>query len=169
MFFRNGINVKPVEFHDTVSFEYMVLKFCGSNTLIVILLYRPPKPLTNFFMELNELLTLACAMSHSVILLGDFNIHVDTDCAESHEFLSVIQCLNYEQHVKFPTHSQGHRLDLVCTTGLQNVSVIGSQIELSDHSFIEVNCDLPLKFKRKSTITYRNCHDWESSARFTMK
>lgn len=110
--------------NDTTTFVYLVLKICGSLcTMLVVLLYRPPKPISNFF---NELLTLTCAMSSSVILIGDFNIHVDTDYSESLEFMSVLECFNFEQHVNFPTHSKGHTLDLVCTTGLCNVSVIGS-------------------------------------------
>ncbi|XDV17107.1 hypothetical protein PO909_016531 [Leuciscus waleckii] len=94
---------------------------------------------------------------YCVILLGDFNIHVDTDCAESRELLSVFECFNLVQHVDFATHSKGHTLDLVCTTGLHNVSVLGSQIGLSDHHLIELKCEMPLpRLRVKSTITYCN-------------
>lgn len=155
--YRSNIPLNTIDLHVTLTFEYLVLKISGSSPLLVILLYRPPKSMSNFFSELHELLTLTCAMSPSVILLGDFNIHIDSACADSRELISVFECFNLVQHVDFPPHLKGHTLDLVCTAGLRNVSVLGSQIGLSDHLFIELNCVMPLPcLSAKSTITYRN-------------
>ncbi|KAL0152078.1 hypothetical protein M9458_052632, partial [Cirrhinus mrigala] len=142
--YRSNIPVKTIDFHATSTFEYLVLKISGTFPMIAILLYRPPKSMSNFFTELHELLTLTCAMSSSVILFGDFNIHVNKDCADSRELMSVFECLNLVQHIHFPTHLKGHTLDLICTPGLCNVSVYGSQIGLSDHLLIKLNCEMPL-------------------------
>jgi len=66
------------------------------------------------------------------------------------ELLS-FECFNLVQHVDFATHSKGHTLDLMhCWS---NVSVLGSQIGLSD----QLNCKMRIPCLRvKSTITYRN-------------
>ncbi|XP_075933638.1 uncharacterized protein LOC142933414 [Anarhichas minor] len=59
-----------------------------------------------------------CAISPSILLLGDFNIHVDSsDSTTSTELLDIFNYFNITQHVDFPTHKKGHTLDLVCTSG----------------------------------------------------
>ncbi|KAL0154066.1 hypothetical protein M9458_050640, partial [Cirrhinus mrigala] len=83
--YRSNISDKTIDFHATSTFEYLVLKISGTLLMIAILLYRPPKSMSIFFTELHELLTLTRAMSSSVILLGDFNIYVNKDCAYSRE------------------------------------------------------------------------------------
>ncbi len=101
----------------------MVLK---ADSLIIILLYRPPKAFLNFFSQLSELLTLACSTSLPVLLLGDFNIHVDVVCPITTQLLSVFDCFNLSQHVHFPTHSCGHSLDLICSSGVGICSISSS-------------------------------------------
>ncbi|XP_072562298.1 uncharacterized protein [Paramormyrops kingsleyae] len=118
---RDCVKTAIVEFHGITSFEYLACKIAGKAPLHVILIYRPPKPHPNFFLDLNEMLSLVCGMSTAVILLGDFNIHVDTDCPSASELCSVLNSFSFVQHIDFPTHDKGHTLDLVCSTGVQNV------------------------------------------------
>ncbi len=80
--YRENLRLTQLDIQDTNTFEYMVLK---TNSLKIILLHHPPKALSNFFSELSELLTLACSLSTSVLLLGDFNIHVDAACSKSNQ------------------------------------------------------------------------------------
>ncbi|KAE8293027.1 hypothetical protein D5F01_LYC08120 [Larimichthys crocea] len=58
------------------------------------------------------------AISPSTLLLRHFNIHIDTDCITATEFLELLHCFSFTQHVNFPTHNRGHILDLVCSSGL---------------------------------------------------
>ncbi len=113
----------------------MVLKIGSSSPLKIILIYRPPKQQTEFFLELCELLTLACAASSQVILIGDFNIHVDTVCSNSTQLKTVLDCFNLTQNVNFPTRTHGHTLDLVCTSGVNNISISGHTIPIRDSGF----------------------------------
>lgn len=85
--YRDNLWIKQLDFHDTDTFEYMVLKV---DSVIIILLYRPPKTfLKDFFSQPSELLTLACSMSSPVLLLGDFNIHVDVVCPNTTKLTTV--------------------------------------------------------------------------------
>ncbi|CAJ1050928.1 LOW QUALITY PROTEIN: uncharacterized protein LOC116399339 [Xyrichtys novacula] len=102
------------------SFEHVALKLPGSPPLIIAIIYRPPKPNPDFLTELSDLLTQLCALSPSVLLLDDFNIHIDNpSCSLACEFLDILQCFSFTQHCHFPTHNHGHILDLICSTGLE--------------------------------------------------
>ncbi len=91
-----------------------------------------------------------------MLLLGDFNIHVDTDTVHALEFMSVLDCFNLQQHIDFPTHVHGHTLDLVCSTGIDIIASKGSDIGVSDHKLIEFSCDFYIKKPfAKSLIVYR--------------
>ena len=53
---------------------------------------------------------------NKLIILGDFNIHVNDESDENaHNFMDIIMALGLEQHVNFPTHKAGNTLDLVIT------------------------------------------------------
>lgn len=72
------------EFHNAKSFQYMAFNVLTHMTLLIILIYCPPKPLLDFFFfELNELLTLAYAVSIYVIVLGDFKLYFDSVCSNA--------------------------------------------------------------------------------------
>lgn len=132
----------------------MVLK---AHSLIIILLYRPPKTLSSFFFELSELLTLACSLSFPIVLLGDFNIHVDTVCSNTNQLMSVFECFNLTQQVHFPTHTRGHTLDLICTSMSDNCSISYSDTGISDHKLLDFSLSLPIHKKcLKTIISYRN-------------
>lgn len=71
-----------------------------------------------------------------MILVGDFNIHVDdTSNHFATEFLNITDSFNLVQHVSGSTHNRGHTLDLIFTLGLTINSL--SLIDLvSDHKCI---------------------------------
>lgn len=88
-------------------------------------------------------------------MLGDFNIHVDTDCSYTMEFNSVLDCFSLTQYVDFPTHTLGHTLDLLCSAGLNDISVSGSISGVSDHKLIECSfyMSTPPPSSEKTTVT----------------
>ena len=155
---RADILVKDLPVPNVTSFECVIFSLVGSTQLQVVLIYRPPKASTTFMSELSELLTSVCSMSPSTLLLGDFNIHVDsTSCSFATEFLSLLDCFNFTQHVKSPTHTKGHTLDLVCSTGTTPSHLQCLDLAVSDH--LAVLCTVPVTLPRqrtKRTIQYRN-------------
>src|SRR6218665_3546085 len=95
----------------------------ASDTLTVFNIYRPPtssnysqKP-SVFLDEFPSLLSLAATTPNEFVLVGDFNVHVDTpsDTFPS-SFLNLLSSVNLVQHVNFPTHIENHTLDLLITS-----------------------------------------------------
>ena len=78
-----------------------------------------------------------------LVLLGDFNIHVDvpTDM-DAIQFRDLLDSMGLQQHVKQPTHIHGHTLDLLITRQSDVIVAKEPEIEryFSDHAV--VLCDL---------------------------
>ena len=53
---------------------------------------------------------------NKLLILGDFNIHVNDEFDENADnFMDIIMVLGLDQHIHFPTHKIGNTLDLVMT------------------------------------------------------
>ena len=118
------------------SFEILMFIINCQNPICCISIYRPPKPNNSFLAEFSEFLSSIVLNHDRIILVGDFNIHVDdTSNHFATEFLNITDSFNLVQHVSGSTHNRGHTLDLVFTLGLTINSL--SLIDLvSDHKCI---------------------------------
>lgn len=89
-----------------------------------------------------------------VIIVGDFNIHVDDDaCNIASEFLSIMESFNFTQHVTCPTHNKGYTLDLVLSHGLNTSNICIEDVFVSDHKCILFDLaynEVPLPVTRSS-------------------
>ncbi|KAG5274109.1 hypothetical protein AALO_G00159280 [Alosa alosa] len=120
----------------TSSFECLHFTLSGATQLQVVLVYRPPKA-SCFLQEFSDLLALVCPMSPATLILGDFNIHVDSSsCSFAVDFLSLLDCFDIKQHLQGPTHAKGHTLDLVCCVGLSPSHLCCTDPAVSDHQAI---------------------------------
>lgn len=155
--YRSDILVKELP-TNSATFEYVHFVLAGAAQLQVVLVYRPPKASNTFLSEFSELLTAVCPMSPYTIIMGDFNIHVDSSsCPFAAEFLSLLDCFNVSQHVQGPTHVKGHTLDLVCTFGLTPVHLECLDLAVSDHHAVQFSVPMTQpKHRAKRTITFRN-------------
>ena len=116
------------------SFEYVATQLKSPCRAILVTIYRPPKYDARFFDEFAKLLSIVCMDFDCVVLVGDFNIHVDnlTDgCAK--ELLNILDNFGLSQHVTEPTHNRGHILDLIISKGLNISEVVVNDVALSDH------------------------------------
>lgn len=157
--FRSDLNPKPVTVPQPSSFECLSVKLSGtSQPLILITIYRPPKPCSAFLSDLSTYLTSVCALSPNVLLVGDFNIHADSQtCVFANDFMSLLHSHDFSQHVHFPTHNKGHILDLVCSTGSQPFNLTDLSFPISDHKVVLFNISIPLtQIKKPRTISFRN-------------
>ena len=109
--------------------------------LTVFNIYRPPstknlQPISQFFEDLDSLISVAATTPHEFLITGDFNLHVD-DLSNSNtkQFLSALDAANLFQHVHFPTHNHQHTLDLIITHSHSSLSpnVTFSPVSPSDH------------------------------------
>ncbi|KAE8297375.1 hypothetical protein D5F01_LYC03993 [Larimichthys crocea] len=118
-----SLNNKSLILNYSITWIFSVSLKPGPTPLVTAIIYRPP---TDFLTQLS-------AISPSILLLGDFNIHIDTDCKSATEFLELLHYFNFTQHVNFPTHSRGHILDLVYSTGLTIHHFSNLSLNISNH------------------------------------
>ncbi|XP_040912341.1 uncharacterized protein LOC121193970 isoform X1 [Toxotes jaculatrix] len=156
---RDDLTLSPLSIPAASSFEHLAFRLPGPQSLTVAIIYRPPKTTSSFLSDFTDFFTQLSSISSSLLLLGDFNIHIDSPkCKFSADFLDILNCFNLTQHVNSPTHSRGHILDLVCSTAclcIQNLSL--TDLAISDHLAITMDINIPIPgSKHTYTITFRN-------------
>ena len=60
-------------------------------------------------------------VQEELLIVGDFNIHLDSSNNESQSFLDILNANGLIQHVKSSAHQKGHILDLVITREQSNL------------------------------------------------
>ena len=115
----------------------------GPVTLLTV--YRPGSfsPDGQFFDELSSILEILITRNSQLILLGDFNIHLEEPTLrDSARFLDLLSQFGLRQHITQPTHKLGGHLDLVITSDDDQVDDLTvTPPTLSDHAVI--NFTLP--------------------------
>ena len=146
----------------------------ASSSYILLLIYRPPPkikptkpPVSNsfssFFSDFSLLLEDLVSSPSELIITGDFNLHLDDpSCSKSTSFLSLLHTFHLSQLVSFPTHSDGHTLDLLITRAssssiLSNIDCSSLPSSFSDHSAILSSLTIPSSIRPPSiTKVIRN-------------
>ena len=120
---KEGINDSNVYSDENTSFEVSEwLVSFGPTHVRTVIAYRLPysedHPITAgvFFHEFAEYLESVVMSRNKLLITGDFNFHKDvpTDCNNIH-FRDLLDAMRIVQHVKQPTHTHGHTLDLIIT------------------------------------------------------
>ena len=150
-----AIDFKNCTFDNYPSFEYHAFVF-NSPPILCMTVYRPPKRCSSFISDFSEVLSIIHANYDRSIIVGDFNIHADNQSDSfTLDFLNMLSCMNFNQHITLPTHNRGHTLDLVITQGL-SVSVSSVvDVGISDHHcvYFMIDCfmkqDIPQQTVRK--------------------
>lgn len=115
---RSGISMRQTLNGVTRSFEYGVWQLIfKSITINCVGIYRPPSLATDnqFVSDIFLLLEEIVPMSSNLMVMGDFNLHIQDDSNTIEEFNNSLDALGLVQHVSFPTHVHGQSLDLVIT------------------------------------------------------
>ena len=91
---------------------------------------------------------------------GDFNIHIDVPCTDSHKMKTLLESFNLRRLVSNTTHLHGHILDLILSLSDQDVCVHVDICEfISDHEVIKCAIDLTFSLANCETkISYRQYH-----------
>ena len=130
LIFKESINVEKVSVAGKGSFEASEWSInpAATTRLRVVIVYRPPysvkHPVTTstFITEFSDYLESLVMSSEPLLILGDFNIHMDlpddTDCKNMSDLL---ESMGLIQHVQQPTHELGHTLDLIITRISDNI------------------------------------------------
>ena len=80
-----------------------------------------------------------------IILLGDFNIHVDTkDDTDTLSFTDFLDAMNIKNHIEFPTHKHQYTIGLILSDRERQIIETTKRGHMpSDNSFI--HCTLTMK------------------------
>ena len=166
LLFLSSFNIKPQSCRKFISFEYieLLLTMVG-KTLRIVIVYRPPPSTTNgltpifFFDEFSTLLEQYVTFPGSLLIVGDFNFHVDTcDSEYVTAFLQLLDVFNLNQHTNGSTHKDGHTLDLVITRSDDDIVSdlpIDSPFVISDHAAIHFYLKLKRPVFNKKLITFK--------------
>jgi len=163
--YKSGLRCKVVSSGEHKSFEFVNYKFDYDKVILdVHVIYRPPysarHPVTTatFFTEIEDYLSTAVETSNSLILAGDYNIHVDTVAdPDAKIFQDLLKTYNLQQHVNTPTHMSGHCLDLIISRSNQEVKITQPVADylVSDHMAVHCYLSVPRPPLKESTVTYR--------------
>ena len=161
---KTSLDVKMLNTSNLSTFEHMALQIKTKHVnMTVIVIYRPepspkhPYKMADFFLELTNLLAHFSAKGGELLVLGDFNFHVNK-CENVHvkKFTDILNIFDLVQHINQPTHSAGNTLDLVITRANSTVLNKWAIDELiSDHNSILFNLNLTQTKKVKKVIKYR--------------
>lgn len=130
--FKETLNSKELSLTN-YSFEFHTFVF-SSPPILCATVYRPPQRPTPFISEYLQFLSSIHSSYNRILVTGDFNIHVDNvSDPMAREFLNLLNCMDFTQHVAQPTHNRGHVLDLVITYGLSTGVSSVVDLAVSDH------------------------------------
>ncbi|XP_067017292.1 uncharacterized protein [Acropora muricata] len=101
------------------SFECMDILLLNLIHVTIFVIYRPPPSQVNglavwlFFLEFSPFLENIVMLPETILILGDFNLHVDAaDDVKCKRFLDLLLSFNLKQHVLCPTYNGPYSFDL---------------------------------------------------------
>ena len=132
-------------------------------TLTVLGIYHPSysdqSQRTNhvFLDEFTDWIAEYIMNDTNVILLGDFNLHVnDPNDDNAMNFIETTQALALKKHVKFPTHTSGNTLDLVLTVLFNGLKIQQRTQDdfISDHCIVKCNFTIKRPDIKRKVLSY---------------
>ncbi|ESO07563.1 hypothetical protein HELRODRAFT_170108 [Helobdella robusta] len=133
IYFRSDFKYKKINLPLFSKFEALAIRLkIGIDQFCLIALYRPGSEQTTslFFEELISMLKFITMSEAHVVLMGDFNIHVEKRDSpftlRLHEILDMFQLVN---HVNQQTHVSGGTLDLVICS--QDFPILDTKKQMS--------------------------------------
>ena len=163
--YNEEYRIKRIKENHLKTYHSVKWKLIIKNTILHIIgVYRPPTSGTvnQFAEEFLEKIQDDIMDSSNLIILGDFNIHINDEMdEEAASFKQSMNAIGLIQHVDNYTHRQGNILDHVYTFASSEPTVLrcntGSFI--SDHCIIITNLAIQrgdIKRTTKSSRKYKN-------------
>uniref|UniRef100_A0A673CRG3 Reverse transcriptase domain-containing protein n=1 Tax=Sphaeramia orbicularis TaxID=375764 RepID=A0A673CRG3_9TELE len=136
--FRKAFKCSPISQSNFMSFEHLGFTIDFKHPVLILIIYRPPRPNNGFIQELAKLLSGFISKLDKILILGDCNIHVYAQSLVS-DFMDTLDSFNLARIIQVPTHSKGQTLDLVINLGLNLDKFELKAICVSDHKAILIN------------------------------
>ncbi len=105
-----------------------------------VVVYRPAGPLVNSVEELDVLLSTFPEDGTPLVLLGDFNIHLDKPWAA--DFHTLLASFDVKRVLTTATHKSGIQMDLIYTRHCSNDHVLVTPLHTSDNFLLTLNLNM---------------------------
>ncbi len=162
---KSNMKVKNLPHSSYQSFEHMQVSITASKAHInLLIIYRPPPSTKNkltadqFFREFGTLLEEVTISPGKLLIMGDFNFHLDdVNNTQARKLCNMLELFNLTQHVREGTHNSGHILDLVITRSSDSIvnRIYNFNPLLSDHEAIMFDLSIEKPPQVTKSITYR--------------
>ena len=141
----------------------------GRSPLLVVVIYRPPNQSSGFLEEFSDLLSLIIAQYDRITLAGDFNFHIccPSTSVIASDFITLYESFNLVQSITGATHSRGHTLDLVLSTGICINNIELYEFAASDHKAVLFQTSLPLPAPKPRSSSRSRVFNSNSSLHFS--
>ncbi len=106
-----------------------------------MVVYRPPGQLGNFLEKLYVLLSNFPKDGTPLVLLGDFNIHLEKPQVSN--FNTLLTSFDLKRVSTMAIHKSGNQLDLIYTRYCSTDNTLVTPLHTSDHFLITSNLTLP--------------------------
>ena len=163
--YRNSLTVKKISAGEKTSFEFSEWTVkSASHNLRIIVIYRPPYSdehrvtTSTFFAEFADYVETILLSKKELLILGDFNIHIDVaGDSDANKLSDFFESVGLQQHVEQYTHVQGHTLDLVISRRSDNIIENSPRVDrfLSDHGTVLFSLKSTKPSLLEKTISYR--------------
>ena len=113
-----------------------------------------------FLDEITELLTALIPKYNNLIIMGDFNMHIDDITnVENLIFKDTMEALGLSQQVRTPTHRQGNILDLIYIEDNSQLKYRNCQTHgfISDHAIVTI--DMYIHKEKPKPTTKKICNN----------
>ena len=139
----------------------------NTKTFTVFGIYHPPSSASGhtnqkFIDEFVDFLEENLPKFSNIIIMGDFNIHINKpEINDNMQFIDILQALNLQQWIPFSTHKDGNILDLIISEdgGIMTVTNVTQQHFISDHRLITAHLNIDSSKVEMKRITYRKLKD----------
>ncbi|XP_061899286.1 uncharacterized protein LOC133647158 [Entelurus aequoreus] len=140
LIYNENYNLTPNLNNKYNSFEVLTLRFVTPLPLHLAVIYRPPGPYSDFISEFSEFVAHLVTHADNIIIMGDFNIHMNTPSDPPCVALqTIIDSCGLTQIINEPTHRNGNTIDLVLVRGVttSKVTILPYTKVMSDHYLIK--------------------------------
>ena len=171
---QKGFHITVNNPNPLTSSEHMDITVSSNSSAVRLLtIYRSPPSESNelkhneFFTEFATSLEMVSSLPTPVIIGGDFNGHMDVeDDHYAKKMKDLLDSSLLQQHVKVPTHRNGHLLDLLITgTGDSVISEVKVDSNLpSHHAAILCLLDISRPPAAKKIVKFRKLRNIQMDA-----
>ena len=143
------------------TFEFMCVRISSKlKSFISLVVYRTGYASCNFFAEFEEIMNIMSSYNEEVVVLGDFNFHLECIAdRDAENFKNILHMHDFKSCVAEPTHEQGSWLDVVATKAGLKVDCF--DVSFSEHKVLMWKIQLKVPALVYKTCKVRRWKDWD--------